>query len=325
MSERELSVGVVGVGSMGENHARVYSECPELRLAGVVDRDSPRAAEVAAKYGTESTSLEKLLSEVDAVSICVPTRHHYAVASDCLEAGVDVLVEKPYVLDRSEGEELIELADANDALIQVGHIERFNPAVQALFDILQGVDPIAVTARRLGPPTDRQIDDSVVFDLMIHDIDIVLALFGEEPTSIAGSTRHDGQYASAQLEFSNGIIGTLVSSRVTQQKVRQLEVTAESCHICLDFIDQSIQIHRQSHPEYTQEEGGLRYRHESVTERPMIESGEPLKLELESFVGAVRDRTDPVVTPEDALRALWIASEIEGQSQGQSVPEVMRP
>lgn len=322
MSE-PLAVGVIGVGSMGENHARVYSECPDATLVGVVDHDSARAAEVAAEYGTETMSLEQLLPLVDAVSICVPTAHHYAVASECLEAGVDVLVEKPYVLNRTEGEELIELADANDALIQVGHIERFNPAVQALFDIMKDVDPIAVTARRLGPPTDRKIDDSVVFDLMIHDIDIFLSMFDADLRSISGFTRRDGQYASAQLELSNDVIGTLVASRVTQRKVRELEITTETCQITLDFIDQSIQIHRQSHPEYTREDGGLRYRHESVTERPMIETAEPLKLELEAFLEAVRERTQPVVTPEDALRALEIANEIEWQATAETTREVL--
>lgn len=310
MSASPLRVGIVGVGSMGANHARVYSQLADVELIGVADVDDEQARRVAAEYGCEAMEQADLFETVDAVSIVVPTQFHYAVATEALEAGVHVLVEKPFVATEEEGRELIDLADEKGLTLAVGHIERFNPAVDALSELVEDLEVLAIDARRLGPPLDRDIDDSVVLDLMIHDVDVLLALVDSEVVDVSAVERDDGQYAVAQVRFENGVIGTLTASRVTQRKVRSLEVTARECLVEMDYIDQSMEIHRQARPEYTSLGAEMRFRQESVTERPLIESEEPLLRELRSFVDAVVTGSPPEVTGEDGLRALDLCRRI---------------
>ncbi len=312
-SADRLTAGVIGVGSMGQHHARVYSELPEVELAGVTDVDAGQAATVAAEYGVQPMTRSDLLETVDVVSIAVPTPFHYEAVSECIERGVDVLVEKPFVDDITEGRTLAKRAKEAGIVLQVGFIERFNPATRVLADIVPDLDVVAIDVDRLGPPVDRGGDDSVVMDLMVHDIDILLSLVDSEIESLSAAARDEG-HATVQFQFENDSIATLTASRLTQQKVRQLSVTAISCRVNVDFISQTVEIHRHSVPEYIESNGDIRYRHESVVERPIIENGEPLKAELESFVTAARERTDPVVTAEDALRVLEIASRIEEQA-----------
>ena len=310
MSASPLRVGVVGVGSMGANHARVYSELPGVELVGVADVDADQALEVAREYDCEAMEQADLFAAVDAVSVVVPTKFHYAVAKEALEAGVSVLVEKPFVATDEEGRELIELADEKGLTLAVGHIERFNPAVTALSELVEDLEVLAVDARRLGPPLDRDVGDSVVLDLMIHDVDVLLALADSEVVSVSAVEREDGQYAVAQVEFENGLVATLTASRVTQRKVRSLEVTARDCLVEMDYIDQSMEIHRHARPQNTSLGSKMRFRHESVTERPLIESEEPLRRELRSFVESVVTGSAPVVTGEDGLRALELCRRI---------------
>ena len=312
-SAERLSAGVIGVGSMGQHHARVYSELPGVELAGVTDVDETQAETVAADYGTESMTRSDLLDAADVVSIAVPTPFHYEAVSECIERDVDVLVEKPFVDDIAEGRELAKRARDAGVLLQVGFIERFNPATRVLADIVPDLDIVAIDIDRLGPPVDRGGEDSVVMDLMVHDIDILLSLVDSEIESLSSAARDEG-HATVQFQFENASIATLTASQLTQQKVRQLSVTAISCRVNVDFISQTVEIHRHSVPEYIESNGDIRYRHESVVERPIVENGEPLKAELESFVTAARERTDPVVTAEDALRVLEIATQIEEQA-----------
>lgn len=309
-AEMAVDVGVIGVGSMGQNHARVYHQLPGANLVGVADADVDRAAAVAARHETNQLDVGELLDTVDAVSVVVPTAHHYEVARRCLERGVDILVEKPFVLEVSEGHELDRLAHRDGLVLQVGHIERFNPAVRAMFDVVEASDVIATTAHRLGPPVERTIDDGVIMDLMVHDLDIILALLDSSPVSIDAVRTQGGQYATAQLTFPDEIIASFAASRVTQRRIRQLDITAVDCQIAVDYLDQSVHIHRRSQPEYTRDDGSLRYRNESVIERPMVERGEPLKAELESFLEAVRNRDTPVVTGEDGIRIVELARRI---------------
>ena len=325
-----VAAAVVGVGSMGQNHARVYSELPGVDLVGVTDVDDARAREVAETYDTDALARADLLERADVASVAVPTQYHYETARECIEAGVDVLVEKPFVDDQEEGRELASMADARDVTIQVGHVERFNPAVMALFDIVSDLDPIAIEARRLGPPLDRGIEDSVVLDLMIHDIDVLLAL--QEATADGDSAvtdvctlgTPDEQYATAQVGFENGLIGTLTASRRTQKKVRTLEVTARDCFVTVDYLDQSIRIHRHSKPAYTSGDSDVRFRDERVIEQPIVNSGEPLKLELSAFVEAATAGTEPRVTVDDALRAIEVAQDVSGGIDAEAPPEVTR-
>jgi len=189
-TEDSLPVGVIGVGSMGRQHARVYAELPGASLVGVADDDPERAGSVAREYGTRAMSVGDLLSSVAAVSIAIPDEYHYDVARRALDAGVHVLVEKPFVTDPEDGRELVAMADRAGLTLQVGHVERFNPAVQTLADVLVDEDVISIEADRLGPPLDREVGGPVR-DLMIHDIDVVCALLEEDVRSVEATTAGD--------------------------------------------------------------------------------------------------------------------------------------
>ncbi|WP_285265263.1 Gfo/Idh/MocA family protein [Halobacterium salinarum] len=306
-----MKAGVIGVGTMGRQHARVYSELRDAELVGIHDQDQEAAQEVAAEYGTRTISFDELLETADAVSIAVPTAYHYEVARSCLEHKLNVLVEKPFAEDLDAGEELINLANSRGCTLQVGHIERFNPATQALDDILGDKEILAVDMNRLGPPRDRTIQDSAVLDLMIHDIDIVLSLLGRQPDNVSASGVRNNHFATATLTYDEGPVVSLTASRVTQRKVRTMDITLEDCLVTVDFIDKSVQIHRQSAPEYVEQNGDIKYRHEGIVEHPMIPNGEPLKHEIQSFLEAAKHGTQPEVTGWDGIEALKLAREID--------------
>ncbi len=306
-----LSVGVIGVGSMGQHHARVYQELPDVELVGVSDVDHEQAAETAEKYGTVAMSRESLLSVADAVSIVVPTAYHYELAMTAIDAGVDLLIEKPITEDPAAGRELAAAAAEAGVTLQVGHVERFNPAVRTLSEITTDLDIIALDSQRLGPPTGREIDDGVTLDLMIHDADILLSLVDSPVASVSAAETAGDQYMAATVEFENGVVATLTASRVTQQKIRTLSVTAEDCRVNVDYMAQSVQINRHSLPEYIETNGDVRYRHENIIERPTVENGEPLKKELAAFVEAVQTDRDPVVSAGDGIRALELVKRIQ--------------
>ena len=317
-----LRAGVIGAGKMGGNHARIYRDLPDVDLVGVTDIDHEAAERAADAYETRSLSTESLLSVVDVVSIAVPTPAHADLVATCIDEGVHPLVEKPFVMDLERGRELAEAAEDAGLTLQVGHVERFNPAVQTLAEIIEDLDVIAIDAERLGPPIDRSLGTSVVFDLMIHDIDIASALMESEVVSIGATGTPDGEYASASCVYDDGVVATFTASRVTQQKVRRLGITAEDCRVEVDYMNQSIEIHRGSLPEYVQRDGKVRHRTESVVERPFVDNGEPLKHELESFLDAVRSGTKPIVTAEDGLRAVELATSIEAHTPYRHPEEV---
>ncbi|SEV90522.1 Gfo/Idh/MocA family protein [Halobacterium jilantaiense] len=306
-----LRVGVVGVGSMGRNHARVYSGLPDAELVGVADADVERASEVADAHATRAYDAQTLLEIVDAVSVVVPTAYHADVLADCIEADVHALVEKPFVADVETGRDLAARARDAGVTLQVGHIERFNPAVRTVADIVANLDVLAVDAERLGPPLDRDLGSNVVHDLMIHDLDVVCALLDATPDSVTAAGGHDGQYATATCTFPDGVVASFTASRVTQQKVRRLAITARECQVLVDYTGQSVEIHRSSAPEYIASSEGFRHRTESVVERPMVDNGEPLAHELRAFLAAARDATEPVVSAEDGLRALELATRVD--------------
>ena len=321
-----IRVGVMGVGSMGSHHARVYAELQDAELVGVHDTDGDRAASVAARRGTVALTSEKLLEEAEAVSVAVPTRYHHEVVRQAIDAGVDVLVEKPLAATVDQGRQLLTRANREGVTLQVGHVERFNPAVRTLTEVVPDLDVIGIDARRLGPPVDRDDDASVALDLMLHDLDVALSVVEGDDVDVAAAVgaRADGarangargnRYVGAMLRFGD-VVGTFRASRVTQRKVRRLSITAEECTVVVDYIDRSVRIFRQSVPEYVQQNGDVRYRHEGVIERPTVENGEPLKFQLEAFMEAVRTGERPPVTGTDGLRALALAREIEARADG---------
>lgn len=313
-----VRAAVVGVGAMGQNHARVYRELPDVDLYGIYDADATRARQVARDYDTSVRSMSDLLAGADVVSVAVPTEYHYETARECIDAGTSVLVEKPFVADLGQGRDLMELADRRGVTLQVGHIERFNPAIRKLAEIVSDLDIIAIDARRLGPPVDgdREIDETAVMDLMIHDLDIITALVDEPVDHLDAVGTAGTRYATATLAFESGVVGQLTASRITQEKERRLTLSAEDCRVKVDYIDQAIEIHRQSFPHYVEDDGGVHYHHENIVERVSVAKEEPLKAELNAFVDAATNGTNPVVPAEDGLRAIRLAQTIEDLATG---------
>lgn len=300
-----IKAGVVGVGAMGDNHARIYAELGDTELVGVSDADEQAAREAAARHGTVSLDWEDLLDEVDAMSIAVPTEYHYDLAKDCIKRGIPVLVEKPFVEHEAHGRELLELAEENWVPVQVGHVERFNPAVDVLRRYVRDLDVIAVSAQRCNPPpTSRDIDDSAVMDLMIHDLDVIMSLVDEPVRDVSSLHTRGGRYATAEIQFGDGTIGQLTASRVSQRRVRELTVTAEQCLVHVDYDTQTVEVHER--PEAAHSPG-----EEKVVKQLVVDEGEPLKRELRAFADVARNGGTPVVTGSDGLRVVELAQRIE--------------
>jgi predicted dehydrogenase len=299
-----VRVGVIGVGALGQHHARVYAALPGATLAGIYDIDRRRAVEVAGRHGARVFDhLRDLLPEVDAVSVAVPTVDHHRVARALLEAGKDVLVEKPMTTTVQEAEDLIRLAAERGAVLQVGHIERFNPTV----DVLRAtVDrPRFIEVHRLGSFSPRSLDIDVVLDLMIHDLDIVLTLDGSEAVQVDAvgvpvlTPRVD--IANVRLRFQSGLIANLTASRVSAEKVRKFRVFSPRTYISVDFAKREAQVYRlrdgSAGPEIQAE-------HTSAPDE------EPLQRQLAGFIECSRSRATPAVTGADGLRALRLAHTI---------------
>lgn len=317
MTRNGIRVGVIGAGRMGERHCRVYSTLPGVDFVGVCDASKPRGQTVARTYGVLIfEDYHELLANVDAVTVATSTPSHFAVAADCLSRGVHVLLEKPMAATLEEAAELVRLADSGGALLQVGHIERFNPAFTELENVVKDLEVLALNARRLSPFDTSNTEIDVVLDLMIHDIDLALALFGSTGFTLRASgrsARTDAvDYVAASIDFAGSAVATLTSSRITEQKVRALEVTALGAFIEVDLLNKSLSIHRRMVPEYMANHSRpLRYRQENVVEKIFIPTAEPLYLELEHFVNCVRTGAIPRVTGTDGLRALQVALAIK--------------
>ena len=309
-------VGVIGVGRMGERHCRIYSGLGNVDFVGVSDRSPERGRAIASKYDVPwYDDYTNLLRHVDAVSVVTPTDSQFDVVRECLRRQVHVMVEKPLADSLSEARELVQLAQRSSVVLQVGHIERFNPAFLELQSVLEDMPVVAVSARRLSPFDTSNTEVDVVLDLMIHDIDLVLTLFKDGINSVQASARsarmNAADYVVATLSVTGGPIATLTASRVTEQKVRQLEVTALDAYIEADLLNKNISIYRRMLPEYlANNQRPLRYRQESLVERIYIPTAEPLLLELQDFVRCSREDRQPRVSGEDGLRALELATDI---------------
>jgi predicted dehydrogenase len=301
----DLRVGVVGVGALGQQHARVYSTIPGARFVGVYDTDGARAEGVTGRFGGRVfPTLEALLEQADAVSVAVPTVAHFEVAAGVLRAGRDVLVEKPITATLAEADSLIALAAETGTVLQVGHIERFNPATDILREA--GGQPRFIEVHRMGVFTPRSLDIDVVLDLMVHDLDIVLALDGSEPVQIDAvgipvlTPKVD--IANARLKFASGLIANLTASRVSAEKIRKFRVFSPRTYVSADFAAREAQVYR------LKDGGGGRP--EIAAERMSAPDQEPLRRQLEAFLQAVRQRSQPVVGGRDGRRALALAHAI---------------
>ena len=312
-----IRAGVVGVGHMGQYHARVYAELWDVDFVGVVDSDGDRANEIAQHYDTQAFGDHRdLIGKVDVVSVAVPTEQHFHVAHDLLTAGVSVLVEKPMTPTLDEARALFALARRSGAALQVGHVERFNGAVQELRKIVER--PILIESRRLGPFVPRVQKDTVVMDLMIHDIDIVLALVPSAPRRIAAfgaSLQSDvTDVANVGIWFESGTIATITASRATEEKIRTLAITQPDAYIVLDYLVQDIEIHRRAAQEFRSNREAIRYRQASFVEHLFVHKDNPLKLEIAHLIRTVQclRSGQPVEWAElDDLRSLAMALEIE--------------
>ena len=310
-----LKMGVIGVGNMGRHHVRILSLLKDIELAGISDVDLARGLEIASQYQTHFYEhYEDMLSEVDAVCIAVPTKLHYEVGSRCLKAGVHILIEKPIAADLAEAESLVNLAAETGCILQVGHIERFNPAFRELSKVIQTESILALEARRLSPYSDRANDVSVVLDLMIHDIDLLLELSAAPVVKLtasgsASSNSGNLDYVTANLGFSNGVVATLTASKVTHRKIRCLAVHCKNSLIETDFLANEILIHR--HQTKTTQQQPVFYQQDGITEKVYTSNVEPIYAEIEHFVNCIRGGERPSVGGEQALKALRLASLIE--------------
>ena len=309
MSKKTLRVGVVGVGHLGQHHARLLAAMPDVALAGVADIKPGRADEIAAKYGAPAfRDARDLLDRVDAVSVAVPTVAHVDVAVPFLERGIATLVEKPLAASLQEADRLIACAEAAGALLAAGHTERFNPAVGAALPLVSR--PRFVEVHRLGTFPERSLDIDVIFDLMIHDLDLLIAAVGADVESVEAvgvnvlTPRTD--IANARLRFADGCIANVTASRISRDRVRKARFFQHDSYVSIDFAAQEVEVYRLAPREGRPAiEGG----------RLEIASEEPLKRELEDFVEAVRTRRAPMVSGRAGREALSLATRVADAMQ----------
>jgi predicted dehydrogenase len=307
-----VAVGVLGVGSLGFHHARIMQQLPEADLVGICDIDSKRAAKVASELETRAfDDITELLDRVEAVTVVVPTRSHFEVAALALEHGCDLLIEKPITPTTAEADELIRIAAQQDRIIQVGHIERFNGAVRACEPYLE--NPLFIESHRLAPFVRRGTDVPVVLDLMIHDIDLILSLVRGSVVDVhaVGVSVLSGSVdiANARLEFDGGAVANITASRVSVQRQRKIRFFQPSGYISLDLGSSSGEFYRRkkeiSHVDEVTALSDL------VEHIPLRGDGEePLKLELQTFVRAVRRKEPVAVSAQDGRTALAVALDI---------------
>ncbi|WP_218081544.1 Gfo/Idh/MocA family protein [Anthocerotibacter panamensis] len=316
-SQRPIPVGVIGVGNMGQHHTRVLGLLKDVELVGVSDVNMERGLNTANQYRVHYyKDYRELLQHVEAVCIAVPTRLHCQVGLDCLKNGVHTLIEKPIAASIAEAEILVNAAVESNRILQVGHIERFNPAFRELTNVLKREDLLALEAHRMSPYSARANDVSVVFDLMIHDIDLILELIPHRVVKMTASGNCASgldylDYVTATLGFENGLIATLTASKVTHRKIRRIAAHCKSSLVEADFLNNEILIHRQTTSNYLTDYGQVLYRQDGLIEKVHTSNIEPLYAELEHFINCVRGGMQPSVGGEQALKALRLADFIE--------------
>ena len=311
-----VKVGVIGIGNMGWHHARVLSLLRDADLIGVADPDPERGHMATEQFGCRwFADYRQMLAEVEAVCIAVPTLLHHPVGLACLQAGLHVLIEKPIAASQDEATALINAAHQAHRLLQVGHIERFNPAFRELIKVVANEEVVVLEGRRHSPHSDRANDVSVVLDLMIHDIDLVLEL-AQAPVvrlAAAGGRSAEGpiDYVNATLGFENGVVASLTASKMSHRKIRSLSAHCRSSLVETDFLNHTLHIHRRAHEWVSADHGELLYRNDGFIEEVSTTSIEPLYAELEHFLQCVRGRETPAVDGLQASRALKLADLIE--------------
>jgi len=301
----KLKVAVIGVGHLGKHHARIYHSLPDVELVGIVDLDASLAQKIAQKGACQPyTDFREVLAKVDAVSLVTPTPTHFEMARVILQAGKHLLIEKPITETAEQATELIRAASNKDLVLQVGHIERFNPAIRALEPILE--NPRFIECHRLAPYQPRGTDVGVVLDLMIHDIDIILHLVRSpiqqiQAVGVDVLTPYE-DIANVRLAFENGCVANVSVSRISYKEMRKIRIFQPDCYISLDYKKQDGVLYRRVNGKIV---------HEAIP----LEKEEPLMLELKSFVECAREKKDPLVSGEHGKRALDVGMEIVRQIQ----------
>lgn len=299
---------------MGQYHVNVAIGLREIyNVIGLHDVNPKQLKDIGQRFGVNQfDDLNQLMDQVDALTIAVPTVDHYRIAKEALLKGKHVLVEKPMTENVAQARELVELAEKNNKIFQVGHVERFNGAVLELGKIVD--KPYLIESRRLSPYNERIIDVGVVLDLLIHDLDIVINLVGEEIISLHAQglrsmSKHE-DIAVATIKFKNGCIANLNASRITQSKIRTLTISQEKAYIMLDFATQDIDIHRQASSAYLMTPEELKYKQESFVEKIFVHKDNPLRQEHLHFVACIRGETKPIVNGNADILILDIANQI---------------
>ena len=315
MAGAKTRVGVIGAGGLGQHHVRIMSELPDATMVGFYESRSDRAAEIASTLKARPfDSLDELLGNVDAVTIVVPTPAHYEVAKRALERGVHVLVEKPFTATIEEADELLELAKEKGALVQIGHVERFNRAIRAALPYVD--QPKFIESDRLAPFNPRGSDVAVVLDLMIHDIDLILTLVGEQVMSVSavgvGVLTPSVDIANARLGFITGAVAHITASRVSRERMRKVRIFQQSGYLSLDLGAGNGEFFRLRGDVDLAALARAPLALESFVERVPLEApeGEPLRLEFESFLAAVQGRSPVAVSGEEGRAALAVALQI---------------
>jgi predicted dehydrogenase len=300
-----IRVGIIGVGYLGTQHARILSYLEEADLHAVADIDFQKALQIGNRHGVRYfENYEDMIDEIDAAVVATDTSAHFRVSENLLRHGKHVLVEKPITETIEQGERLLEIAARNNLILQVGHLERFNPAVEAVENVIS--DPRFIEVQRLGSFSARSLDIDVVLDLMIHDLDIILALIKDEVVAIKSSGIHvvseKTDIANARLEFRSGCVATLTASRVHQGKVRKLRIFEPTSYYSIDYIDQEVKVFP------------LDGRQTDI-KTLKIQKDEPLKRELKNFLECVDTGKQTKVTGEEGLRALKLAYDVIRESR----------
>jgi predicted dehydrogenase len=326
----KLKLGVIGTGHLGKLHTKMFRSIENCELIGIYDSNLDQAKAVSEEFGVPSvTSLEDLLSKVDAVSIAATTTAHHILAKKCFEKGVHVFIEKPITATIKEAEELVEISEMKKLNLQVGHIERFNPALVAMEKYIN--DPKFIQTDRLAQFNPRGTDVAVVLDLMIHDIDIILSLVKSDVVEVQANgvavVSDHLDIANARLQFENGAVANVTASRISQKKMRKMRIFQKDTYVALDFVTGVSEAYRLLTPDAevvpTQisfgEIGVGEKRKKLVYEQPEQKEINALQYELQLFVNSVINKTKPVVSGVDGLRALKVAQLIIQKIEGQKI------
>jgi predicted dehydrogenase len=311
-----LQVAVIGCGAMGQNHLRVYSRMKGVEIAAVVDTDIERAQNFAELYGCEAlNSISALPKTIQAASVTAPSSTHAEIGCSLLDRGIHCLIEKPLALNEQDCLDLISKSEANGCKLLVGHIERFNPAVRQLSELLSDSAKIyAIDAKRMSALSSRITDVDVVMDLMIHDLDIVLMAAGSpvvgiQANGVATTPSSGFDYVTALLTFKSGAMATVTASRITENRIRELVITSNIGCITLDYSTQELLVHQQNRTREVPSDGSCFF--DLSVDRVLVRSSEPLMLELEHFVDSIVNELQPLITGQDSLDALRVVWKIQ--------------